>query len=147
MTELNPTHSSKSTPPLRILPVLEKLKTAYLLWFKQYQLLPKAHRYSLGQKTDCLFIEVIEAVVAATFLPPLEKHPWVRLAIRKVDTIKVLLLILWEAGSLETQKYAAVSVPLDEIGRILGGWNGQIQKALEELKKKQNSHAGKAREK
>ena len=147
MTELNPFHSQKSTPPLRILPVLEKLKTAYLLWFEYYQILPKAHRYSLGQKTDCLFIDVIEAVAAATFLPPTEKHSWVRLAIRKVDTIKVLLLILWEANSLETPKYAALSAPLDEVGRILGGWSGQIQRTLQELQRKQNSGGRKPTEK
>ena len=127
--------------------MLEKLKTSYLLWFTYYPTLPKTHRYSLGQKIDGVLIEAIEAVVAASFLSPFEKQPWVRLAIRKIDTFKVLLMVLWETKSLDTKKYAALSVPFDEIGRMLGGWNGQIQKALEELKKKQNSPAGKAREK
>ncbi len=37
-------------------------------------------------------------------------------------------MVLWEAGSLETKKYAALSLPLEEIGKMLGGWNGQLQK-------------------
>ena len=113
---------------LRLDSVLEKLKTAYLLWFTYYQTLPKTHRYSLGQKIDSILVEAIEAIVAASFLSPVEKQPWVRLAIRKIDTLKVLLMVLWETKSLDNKKYAALSVPFDEIGRMLGGWNGQLQK-------------------
>jgi len=77
---------------------------------------------------DTLFVEVIEAIASATFLSRSEKQPWVRLAIRKLDTLKVLLLVLWETKSLETKKYAALSLPLEEVGKMLGGWNGQLTK-------------------
>jgi hypothetical protein len=40
----------------------------------------------------------------------------------------VLLLVLWETRSLDTKKYAVLSAPLDEVGRMLGGWNGQLAK-------------------
>lgn len=119
--------------------MLEKLKSAYLLWFSYYQTLPKTHRYTLGQKIDSVLIEAIEAIAAAGFLSPPEKQPWVRLAIRKIDTFKILLLVLWETRSLDNKKYAALSVPFDEIGKMLGGWNGQLQK--------KNSPAAKAEEK
>lgn len=102
------------------------MKSAYVLWYGYYQTLPKAHRHTLGGRIDTLFIEAIEAIVSATFLSKLEKQPWVRLAIRKLDTLKVLLLVLWETKSLDTKKYAALSLPLEEVGRMLGGWNGQL---------------------
>jgi len=70
------------------------------LWYKFYQDLPKVHRHSLGQRIDTLFVEVIEAISAASFLSPAEKHPYVRLAIKKADTLRVLLLVLWETKSL-----------------------------------------------
>ncbi len=54
--------------------------------------------------------------------------PYVRHAIRKVDTLKVLLLVLWETKSVDTKKYIALSEKIDEIGRMLGGWNGQLLK-------------------
>lgn len=57
-----------------------------------------------------------------------QKLPYVRLAIRKQDTLKLLLMILWEANSLDTTKYAALSAPLEEVGKMLGGWNGQLTK-------------------
>ena len=128
MLELNSSHNFKATPPQRILPVLGKVKEAYLLWLKFYQDLPKVHRYSLGQRIDTLFVEVIEAISAASFLSPAEKHPYVRLAIKKADTLRVLLLVLWETKSLDDKKYIALSVKLDEAGKMLGGWNGQLAK-------------------
>lgn len=107
---------------------MAKVKNAYLLWYEYYHTLPKIHRYSLGQRIDILFIEVIESLTTATYLTREEKLPYVRLAIRKVDTLKVLLMILWETNSLDNKKYGALSVKIEEIGRMLGGWHGQLVK-------------------
>jgi len=104
------------------------LKCSYLLWYGFYQTLPKTHRHTLGGKVDAEFVALIEAVASASFLSKSEKQPWVRLAIRKLDTLKVFLLILWETKSLDTKKYVALSIPLEEVGRMLGGWNGQLTK-------------------
>lgn len=107
---------------------MQKLKSAYLLWYRFYRALPKEHRYSLGQRIDTLLIHAIEAVTTAAFLPPEKKLPYVQIAIRKVDTVKLLLMILWESGSLSEKRYLALSPELDEAGRQLGGWNGQLNK-------------------
>jgi len=115
-------------PPQRLLPLLQKVKGVYLIWFGYYQALPKLHRYSLGQRIDDIFIDVIEAISSASFLGSEEKIPYVRLAIRKVDTLKILLMVLWETKSLDNIKYIALSVEIDEVGRMLGGWNGQLSK-------------------
>ena len=136
MTELNPrhgggevlaththTHTHTQAPP-----VLQKIKDGYLLWHGYCQNLPKSHKHSFGFRIDSLFVELIEAVSAAGFLSPEEKRPYVRLAMKKTDAIKVLVMILWEAKSLDEKKYIALSVKLDEIGRNLGGWNGQLTK-------------------
>ena len=104
------------------------MKTVYILWYSYYQILPKPHRYSLGNRIDTLFIEIIEAISIASFLPKEEKRPSISIAIRKLDTLKILLMILWETKSLGNKKYIALSVHLDEIGKMLGGWNGQILK-------------------
>lgn len=120
-------HPVTSTPP-QLLPVLEKLKSGYMVWIQLYQALPKYHRYTLGQKIDQLLIEVIEVVAQASFLSKDEKHPYVRIAIRKMDTVKLLLLILWENKSIDDKKYIAIFFPFDEVGRMLGGWHGQLTK-------------------
>lgn len=117
-----------SQPAIKILPVLTKVKEGYLLWYKFYQDLPKSHRHSLGQRIDTLFVEIIEAISAASFLSREEKHPYVRLAIRKADTLRLLLLVLWETKSLDDKKYIALSMKLGEAGKMLGGWSGQLTK-------------------
>lgn len=128
MNKFNADHSLKVTPPPTLLPVLAKLKSVYILWYGYYQNLPKTHRYSLGIRIDVLFIETMESISLAGFLKREEKQPYVRLSIRKVDTLKILLMILWETKSLDDKKYIALSIPLDEVGRMLGGWNGQLVK-------------------
>ena len=110
------------------MPVLERIKQSYLLWHEYHSTLPKIHRYSIGSKIDTLFVEVIEATSSAVFLARVEKIPWVRLAVRKLDTLKILLMILWETKSLDTKKYIALSEKFDEIGKMLGGWQGQLKK-------------------
>src|SRR3990167_11107898 len=117
------------SPPPRVLPgVLEKIKSAYLLWHKIHIILPQVNRYTLGNRIDKLFIEIIEYIVTAFFLSKKEKVPYVRLAIRKLDTLKVMLLVLWETRSIENKNYIVLSIPLDESGKMLGGWYNQLEK-------------------
>jgi len=147
MNSFNFTHLTNNTPPpTKLLPLLQYLKSAYLLWHEYHQSLAKASRFSLGLKIDNLFVETIETVASASFLSPVDKAPYVRLAIRKMDTLKVLLLVLWEAKSLDTKKYIALSLKLEEIGKMLGGWNGQLARSSQQIFNKQNSPA-KAEEK
>jgi len=115
---------------------LEHIKESYLLWHEYYSTLPKVHRYTVGEKIDTLFIDLIEATSGAAYLPKGEKLPWVRLAARKLDTLKLLLMILWESGSLLDKKYVALSTKVDTVGKMLGGWQGQI---LRQAQDKQNS--------
>lgn len=126
MLEQNSSH--KLTPSPTLLPLLQRLKNAYLTWFEYYRSIPKSHRFTLGQRIDNLLVEIIEAASLASFTPRQEKLPFVRLAIRKLDTAKVLLLVLWETKSFDNKKYIAVSEKLEEIGRMLGGWHGQLIK-------------------
>lgn len=129
MNELN-FHTSNSTPPqtLQLIPLLQKIKDLYLLWYEYYRSLPKEHRYTLGAKVDILITEVIEAITSASFLIRAEKQPYTKMAIRKIDTVKIFLLILWETKSLDNKKYLIISEKINEIGRMLGGWNGQLTK-------------------
>ncbi|MFH1182880.1 MAG: four helix bundle protein [Candidatus Moraniibacteriota bacterium] len=115
-------------PPPQLIPLLHKVKILYLLWYGYYQNLPKSHRYTLGQRVDNLLVEIIETIAIASFLKPEEKQPYIRLAIRKTDTLKIFLMILWETKSLDNKKYICLSERVSEVGRMLGGWNGQLIK-------------------
>ena len=128
MAQLNFHKNLPSNAPPRLFPLLQKTKEAYSLWYEYYQILRKPHRHSLGQRIDNLLIEIIELIATAGFLPQEKKLPYIQLAIRKNDTLKILLMILWENKSLDNKKYMALSIKLDEMGKMLGGWLGQLQK-------------------
>lgn len=99
--------------------VLEKVKSAYILWHEYHNTLPKIQRYSLGNKIDKIFIEVIELIAFASFLPREEKLPYVRQAGRKFDILKILIMILWKTKSLDNKKCIALSLPLDEVDPLI----------------------------
>jgi len=77
---------------------------------------------------DTLFVKIIEVLATASFLLREEKLPYICLSIRKVDTLKIFLMMLWETKSIDNKKYIILSEKIDEIGRMLGGWSGQLQK-------------------
>jgi hypothetical protein len=106
--------------------VFEKAKSLYMVWYEYYRILPTTHRYTLGQKVDKYFTEIIESITIAAFLKSEEKIPYVRLAIRKSDVLKVFLYILWETKSLDDSKYILLSDKLNSVGRDLGGWSGSL---------------------
>jgi hypothetical protein len=108
--------------------VLKAVKEGYIIWFTYYQKIPKIHRYTLGQKIDGLFVDIIEMIAQASFLNKNEKQPYIKVAIRKLDTLKIFLMIMWETKNLDNKKYIHLSEKLDIAGKMLGGWNGQLEK-------------------
>jgi hypothetical protein len=121
------------------LPVLEIMKSVYVLWQNYLPTIPKTSRYSLAETIDKYSIQTIESILIASFLEKQEKQPFVRKAIISLDTLKFLLYILWEIKALDTKKYVVLSESLAEAGKQLGGWHGQL--------KKQNSPDRKSEEK
>jgi len=37
-------------------------------------------------------------------------------------------MVLWETKSVDNKKYIELSTRLNEIGKMTGGWNGQLSK-------------------
>lgn len=110
------------------------MKSVYILWNTYGAKLPKTAKYSLGLKIDNLLIDTIEAISIASFLQRAEKLPYLKRAIARVDTLKVFLQLVWEMKLLESKQYGEISEKVSEIGKMLGGWYGQVVK--------QNSPAG-----
>jgi len=136
MNQFN-SHTPNTTPPrqFQLVPLLQKSKDSYLLWHTYFKLIPKEHRFSLGVKIDSIFIEVIEIISGALYVNKEEKALYIKTVIRKTDTLKLLFLMLWETKSLDNKKYLMISKKIDEIGRMLGGWLGQIIKQNSSIKR------------
>lgn len=112
------------------LPIIQKLIQAYKLWQEYLPHFPKTARLSLGLKIDNLFLEVAKLTFFASFLSKNEKLPLIQKAIKKYDLLKFFLLVAWEIKALDHKKYIALSNKLFEIGKMLGGWQKNIQKRI-----------------
>lgn len=110
------------------LPVLQKASDNYKLWQNCQANFPKFLKYSLGQKIDITLIDVIELILTAGFAAKNNKLAIIQKASIKLDAVKFFLQIAWELKAVDNKKFAAVSVPLVEIGKMLGGWQKQLIK-------------------
>lgn len=76
----------------------------------------------MGAKIDSLFLEVIEWLFIASFLPKEQRLPYLKKATLKLDLLKFFLQVSWEIKALDNKKYISLSEKLHEIGKMLGGW-------------------------
>ncbi|MDD2647118.1 MAG: four helix bundle protein, partial [Patescibacteria group bacterium] len=113
---------------LNTLPIIDRLIGTYKLWHEIVQHLPKTSRFTLGAKIDSTFVEVIELIFTAGNLPKDKKLPYVQKAVSRFDLLKFFLQIAWLIKSLDNKKYLAISEPLNEIGKMLGGWHRNLLK-------------------
>ncbi|MBI2356126.1 MAG: four helix bundle protein [Candidatus Doudnabacteria bacterium] len=88
----------------------------------------KSSKYTLGAKIDILFLSTIELSFIAGYSSKPQKPAYLQKTIIKLDLLKLFLQILWEIKALDTKKYIALSEPLNEIGKMLGGWYRQASK-------------------
>ncbi len=72
-------------------------------------------------------IETIEASVLASLTKGPEKLLHIKHASTKLDLTKFFLQTAWEAKAIDTKKYVLISEPVNEIGRMLGGWLRQTE--------------------
>jgi hypothetical protein len=110
------------------LSVIVVLKDAYFLWISYFTHIPNIHKYSIGENISKLFVEAMEMTVYASFLSKEEKLPYIKVAIRKVDTIKIFVQTAWEMKVIDDRKYIALSEKLNKTGQQLGGWHNKMIK-------------------
>ena len=110
------------------MPIIQKFVAIYKFWAEYKDNFPKKSRYTLGAKIEEYFLETIEALLIASYLSKHEKLPYLKKAGVKLDLLKFFLQIAWESNALEKKHYILLSTPLNEIGKMLGGWVRGIQK-------------------
>ncbi|MBI3231627.1 MAG: four helix bundle protein [Candidatus Doudnabacteria bacterium] len=110
------------------MPVLQKITDAYKLWHNYLPHLPKLVKYSLAEKINVLFTDVIELALTAGFTSRDHKALLIQKASIKLDTLKYFLQMAWELKALNNKQFAEISTSLVEAGKMLGGWQRQLTK-------------------
>ena len=128
-----PKSQSRQTPPIgnvdrNDIPILQKVAVAYTQWHTAMRQMEKLSRYTLGAKIDLLFTDTLELILYAAYANRKQKFLAVQKASTKLDALKFFLQIAWQMNVLDHKTYARISAPLEEIGRMLGGWLKHVEK-------------------
>lgn len=111
----------------KILPVVEHMIAVYKKWYTYRDSIPKKSRYTLGDKIDGRFVQVLELLQIATYQNPADKLLTLQKALTGVDTLKFFLRIAWEVRVFDDKKYTELSTGLNEVGKQIGGWRKGLQ--------------------
>lgn len=109
------------------MPVLQKIIEAYKIWHVHYASFPRLSKFSLGTKIDSLFTDLIELIFLAGYAGTDQKYTFVVRAATKLDVLKFFMQAAWEVKCLDQRKYAVLAVPLNDIGKDIGGWQKYLQ--------------------
>lgn len=94
--------------------------------------IPKGARYTIGARIENKFLDLLELSYATYFTEKEKKMEKVSECILILDALKFLISVAWEGKIISHRQYKDVSLKLDEIGKMFGGW----LKSLNNPKKK-----------
>lgn len=94
----------------------------YKTWYGYRDTMPKKSKYTLGDRIDSRFIQVLELLYMASYQSVSEKLPTLERALSGVDILKFHFRVAWEIRLFDNKKYEKISEGLAEVGRQLGGW-------------------------
>jgi len=90
--------------------------------------LKRIDRYSIGNRIDGIFLQILELIFTAAFSHnKFEKLSVISKAIAQHDLLKFILQIAWEHKIVDNQKYSQIIIELDQIGKMLKGWEKSLK--------------------
>ncbi|MFA6047870.1 MAG: diversity-generating retroelement protein Avd [Parcubacteria group bacterium] len=108
------------------LPVIKKVYELYKSFYSYSKLFPKKDKYTLGSKCEMYIIETLELLLAAGSASKPEKIAYIRKANIKFDTLKIFIRLGNDIKMLDSKKYLALQKQIQEIGRMIGGWQKSL---------------------
>lgn len=133
MSELRSNHPKNVTPPWTIsqqqfVPVVSKLKDAYLIWQGFLPHVDKAKRQTLAQRIDTELLETLACSFRAAYVKEDRKITLIETALARLDLAKFFLVIGWEMKMLTDAQYSQLSEYLVEASKMLVGWKNYLEK-------------------
>jgi len=107
--------------------ILSKIKDGYLIWVNLVPHIPKTARYTIGTRIENKFLDLLELSYITYFSEKERKTEKIIECISILDTLKFLIYISWEAKFISHSHYENISVNLDDVGKMFGGWKKQLK--------------------
>jgi hypothetical protein len=108
--------SSKPTTPV----ALDKAYGLALWLIAKVGTIPRAHRFTLGDRVYSQSLDLVTALTRATFSR--DKSRALEAASDYVNSLRILLRLAKDVRLFSFDSYTYATGLLDEIGRMVGGW-------------------------
>ena len=82
--------------------------------------MPRAHRFTLGDRVYSQSLDLVTALVQATFSR--DKGRALGTASDRVNSLRILLRLAKDLQLFSFDSYTYATGLLDELGRMIGGW-------------------------
>ncbi len=93
----------------------------FLAWLVQtVEKFPKSHKFTLGDRIVVTALDVLDALVEATYTRERMLH--LRRANLGIEKLRFLLRLAADVRLLDRRRYEHAARLLDETGRLIGGW-------------------------
>jgi hypothetical protein len=106
--------------------ILSRIKEGYLIWVNLAPHISKSARYTLGQRIENKFLDLLELTYIAYFTEKDKKLEKITECILILDTIKFLASVAWEGKIISNKQYEDVALKLEEVGKMFGGWKKNL---------------------
>lgn len=90
--------------------------------------LPRSQRFTFGERVDRLTLDCIEGTLEAIYASPPEKAAPLRRVNLNLEKLRVFWRLICDRGWISAQQLLFVSQRLDEIGRMVGGWQKDAER-------------------
>lgn len=114
---------------------MNRIKEGYLIWVSIVPHIAKGARYTIGSRIENKFLDLLELSYIAYFTEKEKKVEKISECVLVLDTLKFLISVAWEGKLISNAHCEQVSVKLEEVGKMFGGW----KKNLENPEKKNRS--------
>lgn len=104
------------------IPIFKKAYDLYKIFYGYRSTVPKQDRYAIWTRCEENILDLIQDILLASQQLKLEKLPVLIKASTKLNFLRVFMRLMKENHVIDNKKYVALETPIDEIGRMLGGW-------------------------
>ena len=105
-------------------PVVGKAYDLVLWILPKTEKFPRFHRHSVGDRLVSNALDLLLSLVEAAYA--VEKAELIRQAGEKTNAVRYLLRISKDLRLLSVDSYGFAAEHLDEIGRMIGGWQKSV---------------------
>ncbi len=110
------------------MPVVLKLKEAYLAWQTALPHVSKARRQTIAARIDAALLDTLEYAFRAEYLSGERKMGALETSIARLDVAKFFLLVGWECNAITSAQHFRIAGVLVDASKMLVGWRSYLEK-------------------